>query len=229
MEDLLGWSGPDKANIVSASERWGPHVCYCVQNAEILKAYCRGNGLKLAGKKKDLQERVFEHLQAARAVPAAPPAEPVVAAAAGGETMRFVVRLHGRSAKFDVAGTALFEPVLSSILATGFGFALDHCYEAALPGDLTLRYSLMRMWSPPRSGRVVYGDDTRLSDLHLSKGQQFTLLFDFGDSYQFQFHLIDVHAQPLNGDVQLLETAGEMVHQYPVFQEDMLVANDAQL
>jgi hypothetical protein len=104
MMDLLGWAGQEKSDLVRAAERWGPHVCYCVQNAEILKAYCRQNGLKLAGKKKDLQERVFEHLQAARAVP------PVAAVWAEGtpHTMQFVVRLETRTAKFDVSRCGVF-------------------------------------------------------------------------------------------------------------------------
>ncbi len=55
IETLLGWSGRDGADIVVAASKWGPASCYCVQNAEILKSYCRLNGLKLAGKKKDLQ------------------------------------------------------------------------------------------------------------------------------------------------------------------------------
>jgi hypothetical protein len=73
----------------------------------------------------------------------------------------------------------------------------------------------------------VYGDETRMSDLQLRKGGQFTLLFDFGDSYRFHFQLADVVAGEQQQEVRLLETSGEMVHQYSVFQEDLLVADNA--
>ncbi len=66
------------------------------------------------------------------------------------------------------------------------------------------------------------GDDTRMFELQLKKGDMFTLHFDFGDSYRFFFKLLDINPGRAESDVTLVSAVGEPVIQYPGTSFDLL-------
>lgn len=73
-----------------------------------------------------------------------------------------------------------------------------------------------------RQLKIVTGDDTRVAELNLIRGDSFTLHFDFGDSYRFLFSVLEEIAGREENDVRLLSATGDPVLQYPGSSFDLL-------
>ena len=97
-----------------------------------------------------------------------------------------------------------------------FDFDYDHLYEFRIKNQagITQEYGHSHLDSCDE-----YADDVKLSDLELTIGQEFKLIYDFGDNWQFKIKLIAINMDSTIKKAILLEKRGEAPEQYPNWDE----------
>ena len=82
---------------------------------------------------------------------------------------------------------------------------------------------LKRTYAPSEamtSGREMPVEGTRLSSLELRKGQKFTYLFDFGDSWWFDIKVLEIREGTVKAP-QVIKIVNGAPQQYPDYEEDV--------
>jgi hypothetical protein len=106
---------------------------------------------------------------------------------------------------------SLFHEIIDSI-----DFDYDHLYEFRIKNTtgITKEYG-----HPYLDSCDEYADKVELSALELNTGQEFTLIYDFGDNWQFKIKLTEAHPDSKIKKAKLLEKKGEAPKQYRSWDE----------
>ena len=102
---------------------------------------------------------------------------------------------------------------LCRVIIGSFDFIDEHLYEFCMDNRMYSDYSYQSAPEPgERSTRV------KLEKLHLMKGQNFTLHYDFGDDWMFTIHVQKIEDEIEKSAPNVLKAKGE-IEQYPSWDE----------
>ncbi len=102
---------------------------------------------------------------------------------------------------------------LCSLILSSFDFIDEHLYEFCMDNRM---YSDCSFHSDPECGEP----STRiaLDRLHLEKGQNFSLHYDFGDDWMFRIHVMKIEEVEKKTTPAVLKGKGE-IQQYPSWDD----------
>ena len=103
--------------------------------------------------------------------------------------------------------------MLCSVIISSFNFIDEHLYEFCMDNRM---YSDSSFQSYPECGEP----STRiaLDKLHLTKGQNFSLHYDFGDDWMFTIHVQKIEEEEQKKPPVILKEKGD-VEQYPSWDD----------
>jgi len=106
---------------------------------------------------------------------------------------------------------SLFHEIIDAV-----DFDYDHLYEFRIKDiiGITREYA-----HPYMDSCDEYADEVELSAVGLGIGQEFILIYDFGDNWQFKIKLIEANPGSSIKKARLLEKKGEAPKQYPNWEE----------
>ena len=103
---------------------------------------------------------------------------------------------------------------LCQIILEAFDFIDEHLYEFCMDNRMYSEYSYQ---SDPEGDEP--STDITLDELGLSKGQKFSLHYDFGDDWMFTTTVSKIYEIPEKMDSRIIKSKGN-IQQYPDWDED---------
>lgn len=99
---------------------------------------------------------------------------------------------------------------LHDLIQNAFDFDDDHLYAFYMDGK---KYS-KHYYNAPMDNHGPYVNEVKIGELDLYEGQSFLYLFDFGDEWEFNIHLLKITEGEEVGVPQIKEKFGEAPDQY---------------
>ena len=103
---------------------------------------------------------------------------------------------------------------LCQIILEAFDFIDEHLYEFCMDNRMYSEYSYQ---SDPEGDEP--STDITLDELGLSKGQKFSLHYDFGDDWMFTITVSKINEIPEKMESRIIKSKGN-IQQYPDWDED---------
>ena len=103
---------------------------------------------------------------------------------------------------------------LCQIILEAFDFIDEHLYEFCMDNRMYSEYSYQ---SDPEGDEP--STDITLDELGLSKGQKFSLYYDFGDDWMFTITVSKINEIPEKMESRIIKSKGN-IQQYPDWDED---------
>lgn len=103
---------------------------------------------------------------------------------------------------------------LCQIILEAFDFIDEHLYEFCMDNRMYSEYSYQ---SDPEGDEP--STDITLDELRLSKGQKFSLHYDFGDDWMFTITVSKINEIPEKMESRIINSKGN-IQQYPDWDED---------
>ena len=103
---------------------------------------------------------------------------------------------------------------LCQIILEAFDFIDEHLYEFCMDNRMYSEYSYQ---SDPEGDEP--STDITLDELGLSKGQKFSLHYDFGDDWMFTITVSKINEIPEKMESRIIKSKGN-IQQYPDLDED---------
>lgn len=111
-----------------------------------------------------------------------------------------------------ISGGATLDTLCRVIIAS-FDFTDEHLYEFCMDNRMYADYNYQ---SAPEHGER--STRVKLDKLHLEKGQNFSLHYDFGDDWMFTIHVQKIEEETEKTTPIVLKKKGE-IEQYPSWDE----------
>ena len=113
-------------------------------------------------------------------------------------------------------GDSLYD--LHLMIQKAVAFDNDHLFEFSIGSGMMKRTYVMSGYM--NSGREFPVEETRISDLELSRGQKFTYLFDFGDMWWFDIKVLGIQEGIMEAP-EVIKAVNDAPEQYPNYEEEM--------
>lgn len=107
---------------------------------------------------------------------------------------------------------------LHRMIQKAVAFDDDHLFEFTVGSGMMKRSYTMSDAMSSEGGLPV--EETRLGDLELRRGQNFTYLFDFGDSWWFDIKVLEIRDGMVE-EPEVIKAVNAAPEQYPDYEEDM--------
>ena len=107
-----------------------------------------------------------------------------------------------------ISGSETLDTLCGAIIDS-FHFIDEHLYEFCMDNRMYSEYSFQ---SDPEDGEP--STRIKLERLHLEKGQNFSLHYDFGDDWMFTIHVQKIEEETEKRPSMVLKEKGE-IEQYP--------------
>jgi len=111
-----------------------------------------------------------------------------------------------------ISGSETLDTLCGTIIDS-FNFIDEHLYEFCMDNRMYSEYSFQ---SDPEDGEP--STRIKLERLHLEKGQNFSLHYDFGDDWMFTIHVQKIEEETEKHGPEVLKAKGE-IEQYPSWDD----------
>lgn len=112
----------------------------------------------------------------------------------------------------QISGKDTLDKLCNTIIAS-FDFIDEHLYEFCMDNRM---YSEDSYQSDPEFGEP--STKIALDKLHLEKGQNFSLHYDFGDDWMFTIHVQKIEEEKQRSEPTIIKEKGE-IEQYPIWDD----------